>query len=74
MPSFPAHSCAVFLLRDEIATISMSFDFSMPGMTLATPMFAVEMMPHFDVALPVQERMFNPAGTRWEVCASAAAR
>ena len=47
MPSLPAHSSAVFFLRDEIATISMSLLFSMPGMTLATPMFAVEMMPHF---------------------------
>ena len=46
MPSFPAHSSAVFFLRDEIATISMSLLFSMPGMTFATPMFAVEMMPH----------------------------
>ena len=46
MPSFFAAASAVFLSRDEIAAISSALLFSMPGMTLATPILAVEMMPH----------------------------
>src|ERR1700750_1203918 len=51
MPSFAAQACAVFSLRDEIATISMSLLFNIPGRTFPTPMSAVEMTPHFTAAM-----------------------
>ena len=47
MPNLAAAAWADLSLREEMATISISLLFIMPGRTFSMPILAVEIIPHF---------------------------